>query len=66
MSLLNIKINPEALKKLTNTQLESMNSLMNRGLKRANQNVLEDEFVGDFYSRYEIFQNIYEARKKVR
>jgi hypothetical protein len=64
MRLLNIKINPEVLNKLTNPQLDCIKRQMDISLKKANQNVLEDEFVGDFYDRYDIFQKIYEARKR--
>lgn len=64
MRLLNIKINSEVLNKLTNPQLDCIKRQMDISLKKANQNVLEDEFVGDFYDRYDIFQKIYEARKR--
>lgn len=64
MNILNININTEVLRGISNVQLECMRKYMDQAKRKADQNVIDDEVVGNFYDQFEKFQKIYTERKR--
>ncbi|NLA33903.1 MAG: hypothetical protein GX861_03485 [Tenericutes bacterium] len=64
MRLINIKINDELLCKFNDKQLNCIYIQMTEAKKIADQKVIDDEVVGDFYENFDLIEKIYSDRQK--
>ena len=64
MRLINIKINDELLCKFNDKQLNCIYNQMTEAKKIADQKVIDDEVVGDFYKNFDLIEKIYSDRQK--